>query len=50
MHMGLGLQGVVPTSTYTTGDDINPALPSGPKAMGIIRYSLLWVMPLKPKT
>ena len=27
-----------------TVDDINPALPQGPETMGIMVYSLLWVM------
>ena len=39
----------------TTVDDINPALPWGPETMGIMTYSLLWVMqdiyhqPYQPK-
>ena len=33
-HMGWG----------HTVDDRNPALPSGPSTMGIMVYSLLWVM------
>ena len=36
--LGLGLRGA------PTVDDINPALPEGPSTMGILVYSLSWVM------
>ena len=33
-----------PPASSATVDDINPALPEGPLTMGIMVYSLLWVM------